>query len=48
MIYTHNIAFIVNLGKAKASEVYEIATHVEKVFKNKYNISIRLFFYFYN
>lgn len=35
MIYTHNIAFIVNLGNAK------IVTHVEKVFKDKYKISIR-------
>ena len=41
MIYTNNIGFIVNLGSAKASEVYEIANHVEKVFKDKYNISIR-------
>ena len=41
MIYTHNIAFIVNLGKAKASEVYEIVIHVEKVFKEKYDIKIR-------
>ena len=41
MIYTHNIAFIVNLGNAKASEVYQIVTHIEKVFKDKYNISIR-------
>ena len=41
MIYTHNIAFIVNLGKAKASDVYEIITHVEKVFKEKYKIYIK-------
>lgn len=41
MIYTHNIAFIVNLGNAKASEVYEVVTNVEKVFKDKYNIGIR-------
>ena len=41
MIYTHNIGFIVNLGNAKASEVYKIVTHVEKVFKDKYKISIR-------
>ena len=41
MIYTHNIAFIVNLGNAKASEVYEIVIHVEKVFKEKYDITIR-------
>ena len=41
MIYTHNIGFIVNLGKAKASEVYEIAIHVEKIFTEKYNIKIK-------
>ena len=41
MIYTHNIGFIVNLGNSKASEVYQIVTHVEKVFRDKYNITIR-------
>ena len=41
MIYTHNIAFIVNLGSAKALDVYQIVIHVEKIFKEKYNISIR-------
>ena len=41
MIYTHNIAFIVNLGNAKASDIYEIVIHVEKVFKEKYDITIR-------
>ena len=41
MIYTYNIAFIVNLGNAKSSDVYQIVTHVEKIFKDKYNISIR-------
>ena len=41
MIYTHNIAFIVNLGNAKSSDVYEIVTHVEKIMKSKYNIYIR-------
>ena len=41
MIYTHNIAFRVNLGNAKVSEVYEIVIHVEKVFKEKYDIKIR-------
>ena len=38
MIYTHNIAFIVNLGNDKASDVYGIVTHIEKVFKEKYDI----------
>ena len=41
MIYTHNIAFIVNLGNAKSSDVYEIVTHVEKIMKSKYNLDIR-------
>ena len=41
MIYTHNIAFIVNLGNATSSDVYKIVTHVEKVLKSKYNINIR-------
>lgn len=41
MIYTHNIAFIVNLGNAKASDVYKIVTHIEKVFEDKYNINIK-------
>ena len=41
MIYTHNIAFIVNLGNAKSSDVYSIVTHVEKIFKQKYDIEIR-------
>ena len=41
MIYTHNIAFIVNLGNAKSSDVYEIVTHVEKIMKSKYDLDIR-------
>ena len=41
MIYTHNIAFIVNLGNAKSSDVYKIVTHVEEIMKSKYNIDIR-------
>ena len=41
MIYTHNIAFIVNLGSARASDVYQIVIHVEKIFREKYNIEIR-------
>ena len=40
MIYTNNISFIVNLGNAKASDVYDIVIHVEKIFKDKYNINI--------
>ena len=41
MIYTNNIAFIVNLGNAKSSDVYQIVTHVEKVIKEKYDIKIK-------
>ena len=41
MIYIHNIAFIVNLGKAKSFEVYQIETHIEKIFKEKYDIEIK-------
>ena len=41
MIYTHNIAFIVNFGNAKASDVYQIAIHVEKILREKYDIVIR-------
>jgi len=41
MIYTHNVAFIVNLGKAKSSDVYEIVKYVEKIISSKYNIDIK-------
>ena len=41
MIYTHNIAFIVNLGNATSSDVYKIVIHVEKILKLKYDINIR-------
>ena len=41
MIYTHNIAFIVNLGNAKSSDVYRIVIHVENIMKTKYNIDIK-------
>ena len=43
MIYSYNIAFIVNLGNAKSSDVYEIVTHIEKIMKVKYDININLF-----
>ena len=46
MIYTHNIAFIVNLGNAKASDVYQIVTQVETIFKDKYNIQLEGKLYF--
>ena len=38
MIYTYNIAFIVNLGNATASEVYKVVSHIERVLKNRYDI----------
>ncbi len=41
MIYKNNIAFIVNFGNAKSSDVYEIVIHVEKIMKFKYNINIK-------
>ena len=41
MIYTYNISFIVNLGNGTASQVMEIVTHIEKIMKDKYNITIR-------
>ena len=41
MVYTHNIAFIVNLGNAKSSDVYEIVTHIENIMNKKYQIEIR-------
>jgi UDP-N-acetylmuramate dehydrogenase len=41
MIYTHNIAFIVNLGNAKSKDVYEIVKYIEKLMKDKYNITIQ-------
>ena len=41
MIYTHNIAFIVNLGNAKSSDVYKIVTYVEAIIKSKYDITIK-------
>ena len=39
MVYTHNIAFIVNLGDAKSKDVYEIVIHIEKIMKSKIIIS---------
>ena len=42
MIYPKNIAFIVNLGNATSSEVYEIVISIENTMKSKYNINIIL------
>ena len=41
MIYTFNIAFIVNLGKSKASDVFQIVTYIEKKLKEKYGIDMK-------
>ena len=41
MIYTYNIAFIVNLGKGYASQVMNIVRYIEKIMKDKYNIKIK-------
>jgi UDP-N-acetylmuramate dehydrogenase len=41
MVYTYNIAFIVNLGKGKGSEVMEIVMYIEKIMKEKYKIEIK-------
>lgn len=41
MIYTFNIAFIVNLGNATATQVMEIVTFIEKIMKKKYNIEMK-------
>ena len=40
MICTYNVPFIVNLGNATSSEVYEIVTYIEKIMKSKYNIDL--------
>ena len=41
MLYTYNTAFIVNLGNAKASDVYELVTFIEKTIKKNYNIEMK-------
>ena len=41
MIYSYNIAFIINLGNAKSSDVYEIVTHVENIINTKYKAAIK-------
>ena len=41
MIFTDNIAFIVNLGNGTASQVMEIVLYIEKIMKEKYNIQMR-------
>lgn len=41
MIYTYNIAFIVNLGKANGKDVMKMVNHIEKIMKKKYGIEMR-------
>jgi UDP-N-acetylmuramate dehydrogenase len=41
MIYTYNIAFIVNLGQATSSDVMAIVNHIEKIMKDKYHIDMQ-------
>lgn len=41
IVYTYNLAFIVNLGKGTASQVMEKVMHIEKIMKKKYKIKIR-------
>jgi UDP-N-acetylmuramate dehydrogenase len=41
MIYSFNISFIVNLGKANASDVMKIVKHIEKIIKEKYGIEMK-------
>ena len=41
MIYTYNIAFIVNLGDSSASLVVEIVAYIGKKMIGKYNVEIK-------
>ena len=41
MVYTFCIAFIVNLGKAKAQHVMDIYNLIEKIMKEKHNIEMK-------
>lgn len=41
MVYSYNIAFIVNLGKANSADVMEVVTHIEKIMKKKYGIEMK-------
>jgi len=40
MIYTYNIAFIINLGNGTSNDVMNIVKYIEKIMKEKYNIEI--------
>ena len=41
ILYTYNIAFIVNLGNGTSSQVMEIVIYIEKIMKEKYKIEIK-------
>ena len=41
MIYTYNIAFIVNLGNATANQVMEIVKYIENIMRKQYKIKIK-------
>ena len=41
MIYTYNIAFIVNLGNSNSNEIMAIVTHIEKIIDEKYAIKMK-------
>ena len=40
MIYTENIAFIINLGQATSEQIMKIVNHIEKIMKDNFNINI--------
>ena len=41
MIYTYNIAFIINLGNSNSNEIMAVVTHIEKVMEEKFSIKMR-------
>ena len=41
MIYTYNIAFIINLGNSNSNEIMAVVAHIEKVMKEKFSINMR-------
>lgn len=41
MIYTYNIAFIVNLGNSNSNEILEIVTYIEKIIEEKYGFKMK-------
>ena len=41
MIYTYNIAFIINLGNSNSNEIMAVVEHIEKVMEEKFTIKMR-------